>query len=110
MIIGLIIISFLLIERTQLPEILLHAFFISLTFMVAFVYGLLFASAAILRRSGIASTTSRLYSTDLAGSAAGAFLTSILLVPLLGLTGSLVLIILLNLLSFLYSLIRKNAI
>jgi predicted membrane-bound spermidine synthase len=110
MIIGLIIISFLLIERTLLPEILLHTFFISLTFMVAFVSGLLFASAALLRRSGIASTTSRLYSTDLAGSAAGAFLTSILLVPLLGLTGSLVLIILLNLLSFLYSLIRKNVI
>jgi len=110
MIIGLIIISFLLIERTQLPAILLHAFFISLTFLVAFVSGLLFASAAKLRRSGIASTTSRLYSTDLAGSAAGAFLTSILLVPLLGLTGSLVLIIFLNLLSFLYSFIRKKTI
>ena len=109
-IIGLMAITFLLIERTQLPEILLHAIFISLTFLVAFVSGLLFASAALLRRSGIASTTSRLYSTDLAGSAAGALLTAILLIPLLGLTGSLVLIILLNLLALLYSVIRKNAI
>ncbi len=109
-IIGLMAIIFLLIERTQLPEILLHAIFISLTFLVAFVSGLLFASAALLRRSGIANTTSRLYSTDLAGSAAGALLTAILLIPLLGLTGSLALIIILNLLALLYSVIRKNAI
>jgi spermidine synthase len=109
-IIGLIAISFLLIERTQLPEILLHAIFISLTFLVAFVSGILFSSAALLRRSDIASTTSRLYSTDLAGSAAGALITAILLIPLLGLTGSLVLIILINMLALLYSVIRKNAI
>ena len=109
-IIGLMAITFLLIERTQLPEILLHAIFISLTFLVAFVSGLLFASAALLRRSGIANTTSRLYSTDLAGSAAGALLTAILLIPLLGLIGSLALIILLNLLALFYSVIRKNAI
>ncbi len=109
-IIGLMAMTFILIERTQLPEILLHAIFISLTFLVAFVSGLLFASAALLRRSGIANTTSRLYSTDLAGSAAGALLTAILLIPLLGLIGSLALIILLNLLALLYSFIRKNAI
>jgi spermidine synthase len=109
-IVGLMAITFLLIERSQIPEILLHAIFISLTFLVAFVSGLLFASAALLRRSGIANSASRLYSADLAGSAAGALLTAILLIPLLGLTGSLVLIVLLNLLAILYSLIRKNAI
>jgi spermidine synthase len=109
-IVGLMAITFLLIERSQIPEILLHAIFISLTFLVAFVSGLLFASAALLRRSGIANSASRRYSADLAGSAAGALLTAILLIPLLGLTGSLVLIVLLNLLAILYSLIRKNAI
>jgi spermidine synthase len=106
----LMAITFLLIDKAQLPEILLHAIFISLTFLVAFVSGLLFASAAILRKSSIASTTSRLYSTDLAGSAAGALLTAILLIPLFGLTGSLAVIIILNLLALLYSVIRKNAI
>jgi len=107
---GIMAITFLLIERIQLPEILLHIIFTSLIFLVAFVSGLLFASAALLRRSSIASTTARLYSTDLAGSAAGALLTAILLIPLLGLTRSLVLIVLLNLLAPLYSLYRKNAI
>jgi spermidine synthase len=109
-IVGLMAATFLLIGRTQIPGILLHVIFISLTFLVAFVSGLLFASAAILRRSGIASTTSRLYSTDLAGSAAGALLTAILLIPLLGLTGSLAVIIFINLLALMYSVIRKTAI
>ncbi|KPL20592.1 MAG: hypothetical protein AMS23_10710 [Bacteroides sp. SM1_62] len=109
-IVGLMAVTFLLIDRTQIPGILLHVIFVSLTFLVAFVSGLLFASAAILRRSGIASTTSRLYSTDLAGSAAGALLTAILLIPLLGLTGSLAVIILINLLALMYSVIRKTAI
>ena len=66
--------------------------------------------AAFLHRSGIASTTSRLYSTDLAGSAAGALLTAILLIPLMGLSRGLAVILLLNLLAFGYSLIRRNAI
>jgi predicted membrane-bound spermidine synthase len=106
----LLALSFLLIGKTQLPEAILHAIFISLTFLVSFVSGLLFATAAMLRRAGIASTTSRLYSTDLAGSAAGALLTAIVLIPLLGLTGSLAVIILLNLLAYLYSLIKKSVI
>jgi predicted membrane-bound spermidine synthase len=107
---GIMAITFLLIEKTQLPEILLHIIFISLTLGVAFVSGILFTSAAILRRSGIANSASKLYSTDLAGSSAGALLTAILLIPLLGLTRSLVLIVFLNMLAFSYSLIRKNAI
>jgi len=107
---GIMAITFLMIERIQLPEILLHIIFTGLIFLAAFVSGLLFASAALLRRSGIASTTSRLYSTDLAGSAAGALITSILLIPLLGLIRSLILIVLLNLLASLYSVLRKNAI
>ncbi len=109
-IIAVMAVTFQLIEKTQLPEIMLHIIFGSLTFGVAFISGILFASAAKLRRSGIASTTSRLYSTDLAGSAAGAMLTAILLIPLLGLTRSLVLIFFLNGLAMLYSVFRKNAI
>ena len=107
---GLLALAFLLIRNTELPDAFLHAFFISLTFLVAFISGLLFATAAPLRRAGIASTTSRLYSTDLAGSAAGALLSAIVLVPLLGLTGSLAVIILLNLLAFLYSRIKSTVI
>jgi spermidine synthase len=107
---GIMAITFVLLERTLFPEILLHLTFTGLIYLAAFVSGLLFASAAQLRRSGIASSAARLYSTDLAGSAAGALLTAILLIPLLGITRSLVLIVLLNLLAPLYSLFRKNAI
>ena len=107
---GLIATIFFLMGRIQIPGFLLHVCFVGLTFGVAFITGLLFAMAAILNRSGIASSTARLYSTDLAGSAAGALLTAILLIPLLGLTGGLALILGLNLLAFLYSLVRRNAI
>ena len=107
---GLLALVFLWMERTQLPEILLHILFNSFTFLVASATGLLFAAAALLRRSGIASTASRLYSTDLAGSAGGALLTSILLIPLLGLRGSLILILGINGLAVLYSWMRQKVI
>ncbi len=101
---------FLLIESMSMPRPLVHTVFLLLTFIVSFVTGLLFATAALLRKTGIEKTAGGLYSGDLAGSAAGALGTSVLMIPLLGLTGSLFVILLANLLSFLYSLLRKSAI
>ena len=101
---------FLLIETKSLPAAVLHAAFLSLTFFCSFISGLLFATAALLRKSGIAKSAGGLYSADLAGSAAGALVMAILMIPLLGLTGSLLVLLLVNLLAFLNSLFRKSAI
>jgi len=98
----------LLVESRSMPRILLHAVFLGLTLMASCISGLLFATAALLRKQGISRAAGGLYSADLAGSAAGALLTVVLMVPLLGLTGSLFVLLLLNLMAILNSLIRPS--
>lgn len=97
-----------LLENYSLPRALLHPLFLSLTFLVSFLTGLLFGLAALLQRKGIARTAGGLYSADLAGSAAGALLVVILMIPLAGLSGTLLILLLLNLLAFLNSLLRTG--
>jgi len=98
----------ILIEGRKVPGAVMHFFFLALTFLASSISGLLFATAAFLRKQGIACTAGTLYSADLAGSAAGALIMAVLLIPLLGLNGSLLILLLLNMLAALYSLFRKN--
>ncbi len=100
----LIILFLLLTEGITLPVVIEHFAFLSLTFLASFLSGLLFATAALLRQKGIAEAAGGLYSADLAGSAAGALITVLILIPLLGLTGSLVVLVFLNLLGSMNSL------
>ncbi len=101
---------FLLIEARSMPRPVMHAVFLILTFLTSFISGLLFATAALLRKTGIAQTTGGLYSADLAGSAAGALGMAVLMIPLLGLTGSLLALLFVNLLAFMNSMFRKSLI
>ena len=105
----LVLCWFKLIEARSMPRPLLHAVFLMLTFLTSFISGLLFGTAALLRKTGIAKTAGGLYSADLAGSAAGALGMAVLMIPILGLTASLFVLLLVNLLSFLNSLFRKSA-
>jgi spermidine synthase len=70
-----------------------------LVFALATGVGFEFSLAAILRPRSYSRTAGINYSTDLMGSAFGAFLMAIVLLPLVGLTGSCMLIALLNMLS-----------
>jgi spermidine synthase len=97
----------ILIEGRTLPEAVLHTVFLFLIFLVSFATGLLFGSAALLEKGSITGVTGRLYSVDLAGSAAGAVIMAIGMIPLLGLYGSLAALIGLNLLAAFYSLISR---
>ncbi|MBN1414008.1 MAG: hypothetical protein JW973_02815 [Bacteroidales bacterium] len=74
-----------------------------LLFLIAFAAGVLFSMAVHLRSGNLTDNVASLYSADLIGSALGAFLTSIFLIPLLGimntsyLIGGLLLLYALNL-------------
>jgi spermidine synthase len=79
--------------------ILLQLFFFGLVFLLALGIGYEFYLASQLRTSGLAETSGINYSTDLLGSAFGAFLTSIILLPRLGLLTTCLIIGLLNIFS-----------
>jgi spermidine synthase len=98
----------LIIEGRSVPRTIMHAAFLGLTFLVSGVAGLLFGTAALLRKRGVSESAGGLYSADLAGSAAGALVTVVLMVPLLGLAGSLAVLLLLNLLAILNSMFRPS--
>lgn len=78
---------------------LLQLFFFGLVFLLAFGIGYEFFLASLLRELSFAETSGINYSTDLLGSAFGAFLTSIILLPRLGLLTTCVIIGLLNIFS-----------
>jgi hypothetical protein len=67
--------------------------------------GILFAVASRLQKTIIQQAGGTLYSADLAGSAAGALLMAVVLIPLLGLAGSLMVLIIMNMLGLLYNLL-----
>ncbi len=98
------------IENRSIPDAILQSVFLLLTFATSFITGLLFATASLLSKEGIAKTAGGLYSADLAGSAAGSLITAIVLIPLLGIHGCLLALLALNLLAFIYTLIRRSAI
>ena len=65
--------------------IFIQVVFFFLVFALAFGIGFEFNLAAELQRKGFSAISGNIYSTDLAGSALGAFLTSLFLLPALGL-------------------------
>ncbi|MFC2098300.1 fused MFS/spermidine synthase [Bacteroidota bacterium] len=97
-----------LLDAYSIPSAVMHSVFVTLTFSVAFLTGLLFATAALIRKSSIQNTAGSLYSADLSGSAAGALIMAILMVPLLGLSTSLLVLLLINLIGFLNSILRRS--
>ena len=80
-------------------DILIYGVFFLLTYSIAVLVGVEFAFAARLSKEGIASTASILYGVDLVGSALGAFLIAIYILPLLGVTLSSVVVALVCLMS-----------
>jgi predicted membrane-bound spermidine synthase len=58
--------------------------FLLLTFVLASLVGVEFAMASRLRQGRIANVASELYTIDLMGSALGAFVVTVYLVPLFG--------------------------
>lgn len=78
----------LLLRELVSMELIMHALFLLFTFTGGMLVGLQFAYSTRIQQSGIKPLAAVTYSADMFGSAAGAILTSIILVPLLGIAGS----------------------
>ena len=99
-----ILIPILLVTNfMQWSSVLTLCVILLLLFIISFSTGVIFSMAVHLRKSSLIDTVAVLYSADLIGSAMGAFLTSVFLIPLLGvistsyLVGGLILVYALNL-------------
>jgi len=88
-----------LIDQFSQTGFLLQAFFFILTFILSFSIGFEFYLASKLQPHPVRETSGLNYSTDLAGSAFGAFLTAIVLLPWAGIVYTCLIIAGLNLLS-----------
>lgn len=79
-----------------------------LLFVIAFAAGIVFSIAVQMRSGRLTDAVAALYSADLIGSAIGAFLTSVFLIPLLGIMNTAYLTGTLLLLFALYLFIRRK--
>jgi spermidine synthase len=94
----------------HLHEVISMAIILILLFLVSFLTGLLFSLSVQLREGDLAGNVATLYSSDLIGSAMGAFITSVFLIPLSGLLTTSYLIGILNVVFASYLLIREKRI
>jgi len=83
---------------------MVQAVFVSLTLILSFITGLEFSLASAIGGKDITLRTSFNYSADLFGSAIGAIVTTLLLLPFLGFVASCLVMVAMNLFSagFLY--------
>jgi predicted membrane-bound spermidine synthase len=87
-----------------MPVIMVQVVFLLLTLILSFITGLEFAMASAIGSKDITLKTSFNYSADLFGSAIGAIVTTLFLLPFLGIVASCLVMVMLNLFSagFLY--------
>ena len=92
-----------------IPVIIVQIIFILLTLILSFITGLEFSVASSLGNKDLTQRISFNYSADLFGSAVGAILTTLVLLPFLGLAGACMVMVLLNILSagFLHLKLKK---
>jgi len=86
--VALLIPTLLVLNKVQSSISLATWVVLVLLFVISFHTGVLFSLSLHLRTSNLTENIAVLYSADLIGSALGAFLTSIFLVPLLGIMNS----------------------
>jgi len=82
--------------------------FFLLVFALAFGIGFEFNLASKLQKKSFSETSGVNYSTDLAGSAFGAFLTALFILPVLGLTFTCFVVALLNIISGMIAFSARN--
>jgi len=99
----------MLLNTILIPGILLHSIFIILTLIISFITGMQFSLGSAILKDQVTSRASRLYSSDLLGSAFGALLFSVFLMPLIGIFISSLLVASLNLISVTVTFINRRA-
>ncbi len=102
-------IMIMLLNKLILPGILLHTVFIFLTLIISMVTGMQFSLGSAILKEQMQSRAAKLYSSDLLGSAFGALLFSVFMMPVLGIFISSFLVASLNLVSVAVTFINRKA-
>lgn len=95
-IILMVLLFITLLPLMVLPDALLFAAFLFFVLGIAFLTGLVFSCAAMISKGGIDKVAASNYAIDLYGSALGALITTVILLPLIGIRMTLVVLVLLN--------------
>jgi len=90
---------FLLFNKTGLPVIFIHVVYILLTLIISIATGMQFSLGSSILKEKLPARAASLYSSDLVGSAFGALLISVFMIPILGIIYSFFIISGLNLIS-----------
>ncbi|MBL7138652.1 MAG: hypothetical protein ISS17_07755 [Bacteroidales bacterium] len=85
-----------LVPFLELQDYMIFTTFLILAFGIAFLTGLVFSFAALISKGGVEKVTASNYAVDLYGSALGALLTAVILLPLIGIHITLVVLAILN--------------
>jgi spermidine synthase len=96
------------LHQAGLTDLFNYAIMGLLTIVVSFLTGMEYSVASFLQVLDISRVASKNYSADLFGSALGAFVTSVLLLPLAGIIYTSLLLVLLNFISIMILLMRKK--
>jgi spermidine synthase len=100
---------FLLLGRIVLPAFLLHSIFVLLTLAISIITGMQFSLGSSVLKDTLSVRASNLYGSDLLGSAFGALLLSVFIIPVLGIFVSSLLVALLNLISLFITFLNRRA-
>jgi len=95
----LILLYISLVPFLELPDAAVFAAFIFFVTGFAFFTGLVFSYAALISKGGIDKVAASNYAVDLYGAALGALITTVILLPLMGIKMTLVILAILNTVS-----------
>jgi spermidine synthase len=91
-----------------MPPFAVQATFVLLTLVISFLTGMEFSIVSVIGNKDLVKNTSLNYSADLFGSALGAIITTLLLLPFLGLIGCCIILAALNSSSAVFLSFRKK--
>ncbi|MBE0647266.1 MAG: hypothetical protein IH596_05730 [Bacteroidales bacterium] len=96
-VVAILVLLFIsLVPFLELPDAVVFSAFLFFVLGISFLTGLIFSYAALLSKGGIDKVAASNYAVDLYGAALGALLTTVILLPLLGIKMTLVMLALLN--------------
>lgn len=96
------------LHLTEMPDLVIYSIMGLLTLVIAVLAGMEYSIASFLQTADIGRVTSKNYSADLFGSALGAFLTSVFLLPLAGIIYTSLMLALLNFISIIFLVISVS--
>ena len=98
------------LHQVELPDLVNYSIMGLLTLVISFLAGMEYSVASGLQAADTGYITSKNYSADLFGSALGAFLTSVFLLPLAGIIYTSLILVLLNFISVIFLAISFSSV